>query len=206
MKYILYVLILFSVFTAVAQNRTQKSISGSDISTININGVGVFKISIESNTSENITIESKIEGENSEHVVLITETKNKTLFVNAKYQPLFIDANDKLSAQKVISIELLLKIPINKTVYVSSDMASIFVKGEYKDVTVELINGACVLNDFVGNATVNTIQGDIEVFTNRAKLDVFTKHGVLTLETLSQGNRLLSLYSINGNITVIKSQ
>ena len=206
MKYLLYVVILFLGFNALAQNRTQKSFSDSNIAAIHINGNAVFKISIETNTSNTITIDSRIAGENNEHVVLITEIKDNTLFIATKYQPLFTDANDKLSAHKVISIELGLNIPVNKSIYVSSDIATVFVNGQYKEAIIELINGACILKDFIGDATVNTIQGDIDVNTNFTKLDAFTKNGTLTLETLSKGNRLLSLYSINGNIMVIKSQ
>ena len=83
------------------------------------------------------------------YIVLITEIINNTLYVATKYQPLFTDANDKLSAHKVMSIELGLNIPANKSIYVSSDIASVFVNGQYKDAIIELINGACVLNDFV---------------------------------------------------------
>jgi len=206
MKYILSIVILFFSFNTLAQNRIQKSFSDTDITTININGNAVFKISVETNTSNTITIDSRIAGENNEHVVLITEIKDNTLFIATKYQPLFTDANDKLSAHKVISIELGLNIPVNKSIYVSSDIATVFVNGQYKEAIIELINGACILKDFIGDATVNTIQGDIDVNTNFTKLDAFTKNGTLTLETLSKGNRLLSLYSINGNIMVIKSQ
>lgn len=206
MKYLLYVVILFFGFNTLAQNRTQKSFSDSNIAAIHINGNAVFKISVETNTSNTITVDSKIAGENNEHVVLISEIKNNTLYLATKYQPLFTDANDKLSAHKVMSIELVVNIPTNKSIYVSSDIASVYVNGQYKNAIIELINGACVLKDFVGDATVNTIQGDIEVITDFAKLEAFTKNGTLTLETLSKGNRLLSLYSINGNIMVIKSQ
>ncbi len=206
MKYLFYIVILLFSFHATSQNRIQKLFSDANISTININGNGVFKISVETTMSNTFTIDSRIEGENNEHVVLIAETKNDTLYIATKYQPLFNDANDKLSAHKVISIELILNIPANKSIYVSSDIASVFVKGQYNNATIELINGNCILKNFVGGATVNTIQGDIDVNTNFAKLDAFTKNGTLNLESLSKGNRMLSLYSINGNITVIKSQ
>lgn len=206
MKYILYVVFLLFTFNALAQKKIQKSFPDADISTININGNAVFKISVETTTSNTITIDSRIEGEHNEHVVLITETKNNTLYIATKYQPLFTDANDKLSAHKVISIELVLNIPANKSIYVSSDIAFVFVNGQYNNATIELINGDCILKDFVGEATVNTIHGDIDVYTNYSKLDAFTKNGTLNLGNLSSGNRMLSLYSINGNITVIKSQ
>ena len=206
MKKLFCIIFLFFTLHVQAQTITQKTYASEGISTININGNAIFKISIESSESNVITIDSKIEGENNEQVVLVSEIKNETLYISAKYQPLFIDSNDKLSAHKVISIELVLNIPVNKSIYVSSDIASVFVKGKYNNATIELINGNCILKDFVGEATVNTIQGDIEVFSNFAEVKAFTKNGALSIEKVSNGNRLLTLYSINGNISVFKSQ
>ena len=206
MKRLFYIIILLFAFQTEAQTIIQKSFSAEKLSAIHINGNFMFHISIETTASNTIEMVSRVEGENSEHVVLVTEIKNNTLYVSSKFQPLFADANDKLSAHKVMSIELTLSIPENQTVYIVSDIASIEMKGKYNSATVELTNGDCILNPFQGQAVINTIQGAISVHANFAKVDAFTKHGVLHSEALSSGNHLLSLHSINGDITITKSQ
>jgi len=190
----------------VAQNSTEKTFSAEGISNIDLNGNSVFKITVQTTKTNTISIRSRVEGENSEQMVLVTTIEDNTLFIATNYQPLFQNENDKLSAHKVVSTELILLIPENMNINMYSDIASIIVKGQYKNALIELINGHCFLQTFSGAATVNSIQADITVKANWTIIDAFTKNGILNTEKIDPGKNVINVHSINGDITILKSQ
>jgi hypothetical protein len=208
MKHFLYIFILFFVLQTQtqAQKTTNKSFPSDGISSIIIEGSSVFKISVETTKEKTISIQSHVEGENNEQVVLIAEIKNNQLFVSSAYQPLYVADDDKLSANKLISIEFKLLIPEQLDVLITSNLASVFIYGNYNQVTTELINGSFNAENFQGNLIVNTIHGDINLETNLAKVEVSSKHGTVSHEIITQGNKQIVLNSINGNITVTKTE
>ncbi|TYA60220.1 hypothetical protein FVF61_00425 [Formosa maritima] len=161
---------------------------------------------METTKTNTISIQSLAEGEHSEQLVLLTEIKNNQLHVSSVYQPLFVADNDKLSAHKLISIELIFLIPEQLDISISSNIASVFLSGNYNHVTIELMNGSFKANNFQGNLLVNTIHGDVEVETNQAIVEASSKHGNVNQEVLIEGNREIILNSINGNITVTKTE
>jgi hypothetical protein len=206
MKHSLYIIILFFVLQVQAQKTTNKSFSSKGISEIIIDGSSVFKINIETSKTNSISIQSLVEGENYEHVILLAEIKNKQLHISSKYQPLYVDANDKLSVHKYISIEFKLIVPEYLNVFITSNVASVFMSGNYNQVTSELINGSFNADNFFGNLLVNTIHGNIDVVTNLANVEVSSKHGRINQEILTPGDYEIVLNSINGNITVTKTE
>lgn len=206
MRHVLYILILFFGFQIQAQKTTNKSFSSKGISALVIDGSSVFKMTIEATKTKNISIQSIVEGEHNEQVVLLTEIKNKQLYISSVYQPLFVDNNDKLSAHKLISVEFKIRIPEHLKVFVSSNIASVFMSGIFNQVTTELTNGSFNADNFQGNLLVNTIHGDIHLETNQATVEVSSKHGIINQNPLEEGKQQISLNSINGNITVTKTE
>lgn len=207
MKHIISIVFLFFVFQTLAQKITNKSFSSEGVSTLIIDGSTIFKISIETTKTKTISIQSIVEGENNEHVVLLAEIKNYQLLVSSAYQPLYVAANDKLSVHKLISIELQITIPENFVVSMSSNIASVFMSGNYKQVTAELLNGSFNAENFYGNLVVNTIHGDIDLATNNATIEASSKYGIMNKDEFpEQGKHQISLNSINGNITVTKTE
>ncbi|AXT18798.1 hypothetical protein D7030_05805 [Flavobacteriaceae bacterium AU392] len=184
----------------------EKSISGQGIETIQIDGNSVFKINIVTDKTDAISIKMKSEGELSSDIILSTRSENKTLFISSKLQPLFVSANDKLSAHKIIATTLDIIIPRNLMLYVKSDIATVKALGQFTIIEVELINGNCILDEFKGDAIINTISGYIKVNTNNAKISAYTKNGIITTSVLDNGDYLLKLNSINGDIAVVKTE
>lgn len=206
MRHVLYILIFFFGFQIQAQKTTNKSFSSKGISTLVIDGSSVFKMTIEATKTKSISIQSIVEGEHNEQVVLLTEIKNKQLHISSVYQPLFVDNNDKLSAHKLISVEFKIRIPEHLKVFISSNIASVFMSGIFNQVTTELTNGSFNADNFQGNLLVNTIHGDIHLETNQATVEVSSKHGIINQNPLEEGKQQISLNSINGNITVTKTE
>ena len=182
-----------------------KTLSAENIEVINFNFDKVYKINLLTHKSSSIIVEAIVEGENEEHIVLTNKRFMNSLYVSSSFQPAFKGANDKLSAHKVISIELHIKVPEQKAIYINSDIASIMGEGSYGKLTLELTNGNCQITNFSGNAVVNTIEGNIEFQSNYAKIKTSSKHGTIKTEELTIGDDTIDLNSINGDITVTKS-
>jgi len=129
-----------------------------------------------------------------------------SLLISTNFQPAFKDANDKLSAHKVLSIEVSVTLPEHITAYIKSDIAKAKIVGNHKNLTVELSNGNCELTDFKGHAMINTLEGDILATTNYAQVDAISSNASVVLGDLDSGPNTLKLKSLNGIIRVIKSQ
>jgi len=184
----------------------QRIVDASKISTIDIAGNTMFKIKISAKPVQVISMGLQVEGENNEQIVLQTRQENQTLFIGSAYQPLFVKPDDKLAAHKKISIELTLEIPENLTVIITSDIASVFANGNFKFLTSELLNGHFLAHKYVGNLQVDTLHGNIEVETYSGLLDLNTKKGSIKQDKTPLGPNQISLHTINGNISVTKTQ
>jgi len=163
MKTIVSIIVLSLCFSLNAQKQIEKTINAKDIAIINISGDPFFKIKIETDEVSTISLSAKIEGEYAEHMVVLTEKKNDLLAISGTFQPLFKQDNDKLSAHKVLSVELKLVIPKNLEVTIKSTIASANISGDYANLFIELEQGNCQVENFSGNATINTINGNISV-------------------------------------------
>lgn len=197
--------ILFSGYL-FAQKQIMKQFDGSQLSTVSISGNTMFKISISTKKENNINLILQVRGENNEQVVLQTHIKRDTLFVESAYQPLFIKPDDKLSAHKKISIELTIFVPEQFNIGITSDIASVYATGNYNYFMTELLNGHFTATGFSGVLLVNTIHGNISLETDAAQLKLQTKNGIIQQEKISIGKNSISLHSINGNISVTKTQ
>lgn len=205
-QYLISFLLCVFTWSLCAQKVISKQFQAENISTITIDGNTMFKIAVFSKETAVIQMEFKVEGENNEQIVLLANQAQDTLFISSAYQPLFNKPDDKLSAHKAISIELSVTIPEGLDVNVTSDIASVDVEGLYNYMLVELLNGHFTAHQYQGNLLVNTLRGNISVETNFAELNAYTKNGTLIKPKLDSGEKHISLNSINGSITVTKTQ
>ena len=204
---VFYIIYIISNQIISAQKIIEKELYASDISTIIVSGNTMFNISMNTKPINKVNLVLAIEGENNEQIVLKTIRKQDTIFISSEYQPLFNVPDDKLSAHKKISIELNMIVPENIDVSVKSDIGSVQIKGIYKSVFSELVNGNFKAFNVSSNLLViNTLHGNIYVETNTAIVDISTKNGEVHKEQLDFGKQRISLNSINGDIRVIKTQ
>jgi len=190
-----------------AQKIIERSWNSKTIERIEIISGPIFNIRIISEATEKILVITKIEGEHYENVVLEGLEKNKTLSLAMGYTPYFIMANDKLAAHKMISIEMEIHLPKNLEVVVKASIASLETVGVFKTVHATLDNGNCVLTNFKGDATIHTKNGNITVYAQETVSAVAkTKRGKLINQLPKTGVFLINATSVNGDITLLKSQ
>ncbi len=204
MKKIVFLLLFCISFSVFSQKKVERNWNGNTLKKLVVNGNGVFKIKVSNCQDTTISVQAKIEGEYAEHLFLIDKTESETLTLSTKFQPLFKDDNDKLSAHKVLSVELEISVPKHISLDVKSDIGSAQISGNYPSVFIELQQGNCSLNPFLGNATINTIEGNISIATNNAKVEAYTKTGAKAIYQFKYGQYILSVHTINGNIKVTK--
>lgn len=206
MKFVICFILTFYSSQLLAQKTVTREILAENITDIHIDGHEMFQIKIVTNKSNVIAYTSHFEGENSNNLVLVSNILDNVLEISSKYQPFFIPIDDKLAAHKVISIKLELSIPENLSVSINSDAAHVFMQGSFNAVNIDLKNGPCELNEFIGSAKVKTTQGQISVNTNYATVNTYTKNGQLSVQPISSGKNRIQLKSLNGNIIVTKTQ
>ena len=206
MKYLLYSVILLFSIEMNAQKVVEKTIDAKNITTVSIEGDNMFNIKITSKPVETITLKAKSEGEYSEDIVVLSTIKQDSLVISSAFQPLYVNYNDKLSAHKIVSIELELTVPEHLNIYGKSNIAAAEVSGIYNTLILELSQGSCALNTFTGNAIINTIEGQITLNTNYAKVEAYTKTGTIIREEITEGKNEIKLNSVNGNISITNTK
>lgn len=204
LKLKLVIFFLLVVHCSIAQKQTEKQWNAQQIEKVDINGEGIFKINIKNSESNTIDLLVKFEGEHSEHLVIIDSVSHGVLKLSTDFQPLFKADNDKLSAHKVLSVELQLCIPKHIDLNIKSDIAQTKIEGEFPNVFIELKTGNCMLDPFFGNATINTISGNINIKTNNAKTIAKSKTGIVDVKQFKLALCQLNLQTVNGTINVSK--
>ena len=189
-----------------AQKKVIKNIDAFGIGFLEVMADKVFDIGIIAVKSSTITITTWTEGEHNEQLLITANGQGDKMTIGCEYQPEFRNFNDKLSAHKIISVKMKLEVPENLVLYLSSEIANARIQGKFKMLTAELKSGFCILKDFYGNAIANTYNGDIVMETNFASVVAETKNGKLLLDAIVPGPHNIELKSVNGSITVTKTQ
>ncbi|MCM4155117.1 hypothetical protein [Gramella sp. AN32] len=184
--------------------RTEMDAKG--IRSINIQTNEIFLIEINTSRQATISIESHSEGEYFNSIFVTSEIINGELKIESKYPEILTGGYDKLSAHKVFAISLVINIPENLEVHITSNIASVISTGSYKLLFAELKQGYCHLLNFSGNAIVNTFEGDIWVETDSGLVEANTRHGKIIVPEFPMGRNPINLTSIDGDIKVSKTK
>ncbi|MDT0685392.1 hypothetical protein [Autumnicola psychrophila] len=200
------IFLLFGVLLSNAQKDTREIFNSSDINEIEINADEVYKIILCTSKTGKIKISAHSEGEYFNDISLISEVEKDKLKLHTRYPEVLTGGYDKLSAHKVISMEIHMEVPENMTIFIRSNLASVVAKGNYNSFYADLREGYCNLLDFIGNATVNTYKGNIYVEAMSGNVKAESRNGVVHIQKEIYGSNLLKLTSINGDISVLKTK
>ncbi|HER39593.1 MAG TPA: hypothetical protein ENO10_00045 [Salinimicrobium catena] len=201
MKYFLLIF-LFLSFTARSQKETTQTLDASGIETIVLNSDEIYRISVQAVPGDQITVNSRTDGEYFNNISLDSEVKRKVLYLNSRFREILQSGFDKLSAHKVYAMEVKLQIPEGMKLEVRSNVASVFMEGGYDEVLLQLKSGSAYLENFKGDAVINTYEGNIEVEAESAEVEAESRHGKVSVPDSINGFYKLKLISINGNIKV----
>ncbi len=210
MKHTYLFILLYVVFTSnlLSQKRLFKEYDAQGIESISIDSDEIFQIRLISSKTDKIRIYTIIEGETFETSLLHSKLTEDQLEITTGRTPDFVPFNDKLSAHKILSIVLEITIPEGLTIDIYSALASVELTGRYDVLRINLDRGGCQLLDFRFRESVqiSTISGNIFVDTIGAKILAQSRNGNVVISNSIQGNRIMQLKSIHGDITVENSQ
>lgn len=200
-KFIFSLSLLLSV-SVHAQKETTQVLEAGNLNTIILNSDEIYKVTVTTAPAHSITIKTKADGEYFNDINLESEVLQNTLFLKSRFREVLQSGFDKLSAHKVFAMEVELEIPEEMTLEIKSNVASVFMKGNYEQVLIQLKTGSAFLEDFKGDAVINTYDGNIELETQNAQFEANSRHGNVSVPDSSQGANRIKLTSINGNIKV----
>ncbi len=208
MKHFLFVMVVFVSTVCSAQKQLMQSYSNPEISGVYINSNEVFEIRLNAQPVSGITVTTLIEGETFESSLLQTVVEDGILKITTGRTPDFVPYNDKLSAHKVLSIVLEITVPEGLDIDIYSTLASVDGKGKFGKVQMNLGRGGCRLEEFRfrESAQINTLTGSINIATETTSVIAQSRNGVVVIPKGFPVGEDLTLQSIQGDITVRKSE
>ena len=202
------ILIFFLVATSVAaQKRLSQTYDATIIKELYINSNEIFEITITAADTDQITVHTIIDGEIFASTLLNTAIANNILKITTGKTPDYEPFNDKLSAHKVMAIELEITVPVGLDVSVYSTLAGVDTYGDFGEVHMDLGRGHFKGEGFRfrENATINTISGSIHLDIDKATITAQSRNGTIVISPEVTLGPPLKLESIHGDITVVKS-
>ena len=206
MKVIFSIFFLFFLLPVAAQKHTVQVLDGRGIGKILLSSDEIYNIRISSHPGKEIKIITDAEGEYYNDISLDVERRDQTLFLNSRFREILQSGYDKLSAHKVFSMEVVLQIPEGLEVEVNSNVASVFLKGDYKNILIQLKTGSCYFENFEGAAVVNTYEGNITGGAKNFISEANSRHGQVEVPQNSYGIHKMVLTSINGDIKLTQTK
>lgn len=202
MKIFVTVIILFCGACGNAQKIVSSRFEASHIKEILFQAEEVAEIQIVTTDDPEIFLEVRSEGEYFNAIALTTESFQDRLLIKSSFPEALAGGYDKLSAHKVFSLQVSLKIPENLKVSVLSNIASVTASGSYESLQIQTKSGSSILEDFSGDAIINTYTGNIIVETSEATISASTRNGRTDIGEFTPGNNIISLTSVYGDIQV----
>lgn len=203
MKSIFLLLFLAANFLS-AQKVVKKAIINPDITSVQIDARNCFRIRMQTSKTDEMLVEAVIDGEYKSDLLLNLKEEGASIFLSAGFSPNFKNPNDKLSAHKVVSIELRISLPDGQNVQVDGTSCNIIASGDYEHLKITLNDGNCTLNEVSETVTAVTQSGDIDVHSSSAKINAASKFGEVRKNGIPDGDNNFTLTTTTGNINLVR--
>jgi hypothetical protein len=116
------------------------------------------------------------------------------------------DYDDKLSAHKVNSQKVIITLPEDMNLRMTSRQSHVNVSGKFANLQLTLGYGHASLVPFLGNATVQTYSGNITLVTNWAQISVDASPENVQRDSIVTGPNMIKLKTAAGKIFIHKSR
>ena len=206
MSTLLFFLSVFSFCTMKGQKLVKKAFITPETQFIQVDSQNCYKLSVTTSEQEEGSVAASIEGEYSKDLLVAIEQKGATVLISTGFQPNFTNPNDKLSAHKVISIELNISLPEYKEVSIYGTNCNVLAEGNYKRLNVKLADGTCTLENILETVEVNTQKGNIFLSTFDGDITAKSIYGEVVRETIPKGDNVFVLNTVEGNIYLKKTK
>lgn len=201
------VCVLFAFAKANSQTITSQGSStvmlNNDITHVDITLHDHIELEIITTKEKSFRISESQFGEYQQAIMLSSAVKDKTLYISDPQSPTFKYPNGKLSAHKVVDGKATLYIPEGETIFITAESADVTLTGTFKNITVNLKNGKCNLDNVNGNFQIVTVYAPVHIQAAKTKVTAQSKNGAIMYHS-KHVNTIYSgkIESINGSITV----
>ncbi|MHA6279149.1 hypothetical protein ACXYMT_03130 [Salinimicrobium sp. CAU 1759] len=206
MKAFLTSFFLIFFLSVHAQKVTREVLTARDLERIVFASDEIYEIAVSTVPGNEVIITTRSEGEYFNEISLEHNFQDKTLFLKSRYREILQNGFDKLSAHKVFSMEVELQVPENLVLEINSNLASVYLSGDFERVLVQLKNGSCYLKNFEGDAVINTFDGNITGTARSINVEANSRHGEVLVPQIFHGNHKMVLTSINGDIKLSETK
>ena len=195
-------LFLCTVAGSYGQRVIHKSLVNEDARFFYLDAGQAYRIELETNNDDQIDVQAVVEGEYAESTLIDLRKEGSNVYISHTFSPEFQKLNDKLSAHKVVSVSLKISLPEEISLSVMGSSSHISVRGKYRNLSLELEEGRCDLEELEGIVSVTTASAEIIVMAKEGVVLAESDNGSLNIEKLPLGEAEYNLRSNSGNITV----
>ncbi len=192
--------LLFGTSVLTAQRTIRKTFLNKHASYIQIDAKLINSLVLNTTNQNEIVLTGEMDGEYAEEILINIEEEGSTLLISTDLNPNFLMPNDKLSAHKVISIDLAIDLPPNLSVSVYGSSAMVDAAGNYRKLDIGLADGHCSLDVIGEEISVQTHSGDINVWAKEGQVDAKSTYGEVTLQNVPSKGCLYRLYTHSGKV------
>ena len=206
MRALLFFVVFFTLVNIHAQKLVRKAFIDPRTETIQIDAQYCYRIDLKTASSNEVEISASMEGEYAKDLLISIEQSGTTAMISADFQPLFINPNDKLSAHKVVSIALEIRVPEYKYVDVFGTNTNLYATGKFEDLNITLSDGRCTLENVSESVEVTTQKGDIRVMAPSGNIVAESTYGNVEKGIIPFGYNQFILKTIEGDIFLTKTK
>ena len=206
MRILVFLLVFFQLSSLYGQKLVRKALVGPQVQSIHINANYCHQIELGTYEGNEARVLANMEGEYAKDLFVALTESGKTVFVDAGFQPNFVNPNDKLSAHKVVSIALQIKLPEYKEVHVYGTHCNVNISGNYEKLEVKLADGRCAMEEIAEYVEVTTQKGDIFLAIPNGNIDAQSDYGNVLREEIPIGTNRFILHSVEGDIHLRKTK
>lgn len=203
-------IILFIFFitsgAVFGQKLVKKKLINPESKTIQIDANRCFAVSLSTSQSQEISVAATIDGEYQKDLLVTLEEEGTNVWIGVDFRPDFQNPNDKLSAHKVLSISLEIRVPEYLDTQLYGTSAAVSVHGQFKRLKVDLADGSCTMNNVGEEVQVRTQSGDIVLKTKAGTVDAQSDYGDVNGFPIQTGNNNYSLHTVEGDIHISKTK
>ncbi len=200
-----FILLLILPTCLFAQKRAEQTFDAKDIKALYINSDAVFKISIATQAIPEISVSTLIDGETYESSLVHIQRLDQRLEISTGRTPDFTPFNDKLSAHKVLSIELEIVIPEQMDVTIRSTLAETQLVGQFNNLQIDLGRGGLIGKEIrFRESAINTISGNVTLSLRAADVIAGSRNGTSKVDSIFNDGPLCVIQSIYGDIEVLQ--
>lgn len=173
---------------------------------IQIDTDNCYQAEISSYEGEQLIVEASMEGEYAEAFSMNISEEGNTVWIGPQLSPEFEFPNDKLSAHKVVSLSLRVKIPAYRNLQVFGTSCNVTLSGAFNEVDVVLNDGNCTLNQVAQQVNVNTQSGNILLNSFQGVVRAKSHYGRVKREDFPEGDEQYDLETVSGDITLHRTK